>query len=62
MNFDLPYPEIKNKFYTVKEQEKEYIDIGLKKYYKIIDKNLGLLTESMFLPKSIATNDVIILE
>jgi hypothetical protein len=62
MNFDLPYPEIKNKFYTVKEQEKEYVDIGLKKYYTIIDKNLGLLSESMFLPKSITVNDVIILE
>lgn len=62
MNFDLPYDEIKNKFYTVKESEKEYIDIGLKKYYTIIDKNLGLLSESIFLPKSINKDDVIILQ
>jgi hypothetical protein len=62
MNFDLPYSKIKNNFYTVKEYEKEYIDIGLKKYYKIIDKNLGLLSESMFLPNSITKDDVIILQ
>jgi hypothetical protein len=62
MNFDLPYEEIKNKFYTVKESEKEYIDVGLKKYYTIIDKNLGLLSEYMFLPKSINIDDVIILQ
>jgi hypothetical protein len=62
MNFDLPYNKIKNNFYTVKEYEKEYIDIGLKKYYKIIDKNLGLLSESMFLPNSITKDDVVILQ
>jgi hypothetical protein len=62
MNFDLPYQDIKNKFYTVKESEKEYIDVGLKKYYTIIDKNLGLLSESMFLPKSINKDDIIILQ
>lgn len=62
MDFNLPYNKIKNKFYTVKEQEKEYKDVGLKKYYTIIDKNLGLLSESMFLPKSINKDDVIILQ
>lgn len=62
INFDLPYNEIKNKFYIVKEDEKQYKDVGLKRYYTLIDKNLGLLSESMLLPKSIEKDDIIILQ
>lgn len=62
INFDLPYNDIKDKFFIVKNEHKEYKDIGLKKYYTIIDKNLGLLSEHVFLPKSIRKDDIIILE
>jgi hypothetical protein len=61
INFDLPFDTIKNKYFTVKEKDKEYTDISFKKYYRIVDKNLGLLSESIYLPKSIQKNDLVIL-
>jgi hypothetical protein len=61
IDFDLPFDMIKNKHFIVKEEEKEYVDIGFKKYYRLVDKNLGFLSESIYLPVSIKKNDLIIL-
>ena len=61
IDFDLPFDMIKNKHFIIKDGEKEYTDISIKKYYRLVDKNLGLLSESMYLPKSIQKNDLIIL-
>ena len=61
IDFDLPFDMIKNKYFIVKDGENEYIDIGFKKYYRLVDKNLGYLSESMYLPISIQKNDLIIL-
>ena len=61
IDFDLPFDMIKDKYFTVKDGEKEYTDISIKKYYRLVDKNLGLLSESIYLPKSVQENDLIIL-